>query len=126
MDPVFGGEMRGFAEHSSIVHDSVTLRRYDSAEHQILLTGPKFLSILRLARTRCSLVAHFGFRRKEKMSRRKEKMKRLLVLALTLLITPTVFAQSVSKQLQDMKDAISAQQQQIQQLQQQVQNRDQA
>ena len=53
-------------------------------------------------------------------------MKRLLVLALTLLITPTVFAQSVSKQLQDMKDAISAQQQQIQQLQQQVQNRDQA
>src|SRR5208337_596823 len=68
-------------------------------------------------------------------------MKRHLVLALSVLITTSVFAQSdpqtstpkhhassapVSKQLEDMKDAISAQQQQIQQLQQQVQNRDQA
>ncbi len=67
-------------------------------------------------------------------------MKRLLVLALTFLITTTVFAQSdpqtstpkarstgsVSKQLEDMKDAISAQQQQIQQLQQQIAARDQA
>src|SRR5271166_6432738 len=53
-------------------------------------------------------------------------MKRLLILALTVLTTTSIFAQSVSKQLQDMKDAISAQQQQIQQLQQQVQNRDQA
>jgi hypothetical protein len=68
-------------------------------------------------------------------------MKRLLVLALTFLITTTVFAQTdpqtskpkarsssapVSKQLEDMKDAISAQQQQIQQLQQQIAARDQA
>src|SRR5271165_7520714 len=53
-------------------------------------------------------------------------MKRRLAVALVVLTTTTVFAQSVSKQLQDMKDAISAQQQQIQQLQQQVQNRDQA
>src|SRR5271157_4430326 len=73
-----------------------------------------------------------------------EKMKRLLALALSVLITTSVFAQTdsqspkpksgrksssaapVSKQLEDMKDAISAQQQQIMQLQQQVQNRDQA
>jgi uncharacterized coiled-coil protein SlyX len=68
-------------------------------------------------------------------------MKRRLVLALTLLITTSVFAQTdpqtskpkarsssggVSKQLEDMKDAISAQQQQIQQLQQQISARDQA
>jgi len=53
-------------------------------------------------------------------------MKRRLALALVIFATTSVFAQSVSKQLQDMKDAISAQQQQIQQLQQQVQNRDQA
>src|SRR5208337_2717868 len=53
-------------------------------------------------------------------------MKRLLVLALTVLTTTSIFAQSVSKELQDMKDAISAQQQQIQQLQQQIQSRDQA
>jgi hypothetical protein len=72
-----------------------------------------------------------------------EKMKRRLALALSVLITTSVFAQSdpqtsnpkparrassapVSKQLEDMKDAISAQQQQIQQLQQQIQTRDQA
>src|SRR5271167_1011931 len=53
-------------------------------------------------------------------------MKRRLALALVVLTTTSVFAQSVSKQLQDMKDAIAAQQQQIMQLQQQVQNRDQA
>ncbi len=53
-------------------------------------------------------------------------MKLRLAVALVVLTTTTVFAQSVSKQLQDMKDAISAQQQQIMQLQQQVQNRDQA
>ncbi len=70
-------------------------------------------------------------------------MKRRLALALSVLITTSVFAQTdsqnpkpksshkgssapVSKQLEDMKDAISAQQQQIMQLQQQVQNRDQA
>src|SRR5271165_2994226 len=53
-------------------------------------------------------------------------MKRLLILALTVLTTTSVFAQKVSKELQDMKDAISAQQQQIQQLQTQIQNRDQA
>jgi len=53
-------------------------------------------------------------------------MKRRLALALVVLSTTSLFAQSVSKQLQDMKDAISAQQQQIMQLQQQVQNRDQA
>jgi len=66
-------------------------------------------------------------------------MKRHLVLALSVLITTSVFAQSdpqtstpkhhassapVSKQLEDMKDAISAQQQQIQQLQQQIAARD--
>jgi len=43
-----------------------------------------------------------------------------------VLTTTSVFAQNVSKQLQDMKDAIAAQQQQIMQLQQQIQNRDQA
>ena len=69
-------------------------------------------------------------------------MKRRLALALSVLITTSVFAQTesskpksgrksgsaapVSKQLEEMKDAIAAQQQQIQQLQQQVQNRDQA
>jgi len=70
-------------------------------------------------------------------------MKRRLALALSVLITTSVFAQSdpqtsktttrhrasaapVSKQLEDMKDAISAQQQQIQQLQQQIAARDQA
>jgi hypothetical protein len=67
-------------------------------------------------------------------------MKRL-ALVLSVLITTTLFAQSdpqtskpkhsassspVSKQLEDMKDAISAQQQQIQQLQQQISTRDQA
>ncbi len=69
-------------------------------------------------------------------------MKRHFALALSVLITTSVFAQSdpqtsqttrkrssaapVSKQLEDMKDAISAQQQQIQQLQQQIAARDQA
>ncbi len=71
-------------------------------------------------------------------------MKRRLAVALVVLTTLCVFAQTdsqspkpksghkssstapVSKQLEDMKDAISAQQQQIMQLQQQVQNRDQA
>jgi hypothetical protein len=69
-------------------------------------------------------------------------MKRRLALALTVLVTTTVFAQTdsqtskpasrssssapVAKQLEDMKDAISAQQQQIQQLQQQISTRDQA
>ena len=71
-------------------------------------------------------------------------MKRALTLALAVLITTSVFAQTdpqtkdqsskpmrgksapVSKQLEDMKDAISAQQQQIQQLQQQISTRDQA
>jgi hypothetical protein len=70
-------------------------------------------------------------------------MKRPLALALAVLITTSVVAQTpsasakpktarhssstpVSKTLQDMKDAISAQQQQIQQLQQQVQSRDRA
>ncbi len=69
-------------------------------------------------------------------------MKRRLALALSVLITTSVYAQSdpqtstpkgrrgssapVSKQLEDMKDAISAQQQQIQQLQQQIATRDQA
>ena len=69
-------------------------------------------------------------------------MKRHLALALAVLITTSVFAQTdpqtskpksshrssapVSKQLEDMKDAISAQQQQIQQLQQQISTRDQA
>jgi TolA-binding protein len=70
-------------------------------------------------------------------------MKRRLAVALVVLTATGVFAQTdssspkpksshkgssapVSKQLEDMKDAISAQQQQIMQLQQQVQNRDQA
>ncbi len=70
-------------------------------------------------------------------------MKRRLALTLSVLLTTSVVAQTdsqspkpksshkgssapVSKQLEDMKDAISAQQQQIMQLQQQVQNRDQA
>lgn len=68
-------------------------------------------------------------------------MKRRLALALSVFLTTSVFAQSdpqtkkperrassgsVSKQLEDMKDAISAQQQQIQQLQQQISARDQA
>ncbi|MGB7556756.1 MAG: hypothetical protein WBM04_20485 [Candidatus Korobacteraceae bacterium] len=70
-------------------------------------------------------------------------MKRPLALALSVLITTSVVAQTdsaspkpktarhsssapVSKTLEDMKDAISAQQQQIQQLQQQIASRDQA
>lgn len=70
-------------------------------------------------------------------------MKRPLALALAVLITTSVVAQTpsaspkpktgrhsssapVSKTLQDMKEAISAQQQQIQQLQQQIQSRDRA
>ena len=70
-------------------------------------------------------------------------MKPQLALALSVLFTTSVFAQTdsqtsqpktshrsssapVSKQLEDMKDAISAQQQQIQQLQQQISTRDQA
>ena len=70
-------------------------------------------------------------------------MKRPLALALAVLITTSVVAQTpsasakpktgrhsssapVSKTLEDMKDAISSQQQQIQQLQQQIQSRDQA
>src|SRR5277367_1889242 len=70
-------------------------------------------------------------------------MKSQLALALSVLFTTSVFAQTdsqtsqpktshrsssapVSKQLEDMKDAISAQQQQIQQLQQQISARDQA
>src|SRR5664279_5274178 len=70
-------------------------------------------------------------------------MKRPLALALSVLIATSVVAQTesaspkpksgrhsssapVSKTLEDMKDAISSQQQQIQQLQQQIQSRDQA
>jgi hypothetical protein len=70
-------------------------------------------------------------------------MKRRLAIALSVLVTTSVFAQTdsqtekpktskrassspVSKQLEDMKDAISAQQQQIQQLQQQISTRDSA
>ena len=70
-------------------------------------------------------------------------MKRRLAIALSVAMTTSVFAQTdsqtakpktshrsssapVSKQLEDMKDAISAQQQQIQQLQQQISTRDQA
>lgn len=69
-------------------------------------------------------------------------MKRRLALTLSVFLTTSVFAQTnspnskpktkrgssapVSKQLEDMKDAISAQQQQIQQLQQQISTRDQA
>jgi len=65
-------------------------------------------------------------------------MKRHFALALLLMLAISAFAQSdpqtskpkrtssapVSKQLEDMKDAISAQQQQIQQLQQQIAARD--
>ena len=71
-------------------------------------------------------------------------MKRRLVLALSVLIATSVFAQTdsqspkpksghksssaapVSKRLDDLTDAISAQQQQIQQLQEQIKVRDQA
>ena len=70
-------------------------------------------------------------------------MKRRLAMALSVLMTTSAFAQTdsqtpkpktskhgssapVSKQLEDMKDAISAQQQQIQQLQQQISTRDSA
>jgi len=53
-------------------------------------------------------------------------MKRRLAFALSVMITTGVLAQAqTSKELQEMKDAIAAQQQQIQQLQQQVTNRDQ-
>ena len=52
-------------------------------------------------------------------------MKPTLVLALSLLVTASAFAQSsTSSELKELKDAIAAQQQQIQQLQQQVQSRD--
>jgi len=69
-------------------------------------------------------------------------MKRRLALALLVLVATSAYAQSdpqtsttttrhrasapVSKEIEDMKDAISAQQQQIQQLQQQIAARDQA
>ena len=69
-------------------------------------------------------------------------MKRRLALALLVLFATSAYAQSdpqasttetrhrasapVSKEIEDMKDAISAQQQQIQQLQQQIAARDQA
>lgn len=70
-------------------------------------------------------------------------MKDRFVVVLLVFATTSVLAQSapqasnaraphrgssspVSKQLEDMKDAISAQQQQIQQLQQQISTRDQA
>jgi TolA-binding protein len=70
-------------------------------------------------------------------------MKRRLAIALAVFLTTSVFAQTdsqtskpkkssrgssspVAKQLEDMKDAISAQQQQIQQLQQQISTRDSA
>ena len=135
--------LRGFAAKAArdsrnihqAVHESVTFRPYDSVERPS--TGSQFASVLRRSRTRYDLSAHFGFRR-------EREMKRRLALALSVLITTSVFAQTdsqspkpksahksssaapVSKQLEDMKDAISAQQQQIKQLQQQVQNRDQA
>jgi len=51
-------------------------------------------------------------------------MKLIKVLTLSLGMTATVFAQSTSSELKELKDAIAAQQQQIQQLQQQVQSRD--
>ena len=51
-------------------------------------------------------------------------MKLIKVLTLSLGMTATVFAQSTSSDLKELKDAIAAQQQQIQQLQQQVQSRD--
>ena len=48
-----------------------------------------------------------------------------LAVALSLLLTASVFAQSSSSSaMKEMKDAIAAQQQQIQQLQQQIQSRD--
>ena len=52
-------------------------------------------------------------------------MKRIFVLALSVLVTASAFAQkSSSSEMKEMKDAIAAQQQQIQQLQQQIQSRD--
>jgi hypothetical protein len=51
-------------------------------------------------------------------------MKLTKVLALTLAMTGSAFAQSTSSELKELKDAVAAQQQQIQQLQQQVQSRD--
>ncbi len=51
-------------------------------------------------------------------------MKFTSVLALSLVMTASAFAQSTSSELKELKDAIAAQQQQIQQLQQQVQSRD--
>lgn len=51
-------------------------------------------------------------------------MKLTTVLALSLILTASAFAQSTSSELKELKDAIAAQQQQIQQLQQQVQSRD--
>lgn len=53
-------------------------------------------------------------------------MKLTTVLALSLTMTASAFAQSTSSELKELKDAIAAQQQQIQQLQQQVQSRDSA
>lgn len=53
-------------------------------------------------------------------------MKLTKVLALSLAMTASAFAQSTSSELKELKDAIAAQQQQIQQLQQQVQSRDSA
>ena len=54
-------------------------------------------------------------------------MKLTTVLALSLVLTASAFAQSsTSSELKELKDAIAAQQQQIQQLQQQVQSRDSA
>jgi TolA-binding protein len=70
-----------------------------------------------------------------------DTMKRALVIALSLAISASVFAQTdtgaakpkttrkssarpASKDIQELKDAIAAQQQQIQQLQQQIQSRD--
>jgi len=46
------------------------------------------------------------------------------VLAVCMLLTGLLLAQSTSSELKELKDAIAAQQQQIQQLQQQVQSRD--
>ena len=54
-------------------------------------------------------------------------MKPTIVLALSLVVTVSAFAQSsTSSELKELKDAIAAQQQQIQQLQQQIQSRDSA
>src|ERR1035437_4617158 len=70
-----------------------------------------------------------------------EKMKRIIVLALSLLVAASVFAQDQSStdtksrqssgsatrsssDMKELKDAIAAQQQQIQQLQHQIQSRD--